>query len=538
MKKTGLLLLIPVLLLVLLTGCAKEKETVEAAGAEAAVEKAAGPLVIAIEPDYFTFDPGYAYELYAPMVIGVVYDNLYEFLPGEDAPVPQLAESYDVSDDGLVYTFYLNQKAAFVSGNKVTATDVKFSFDRAINLQSNASALLDGIVSVDVVDDATVSISLEKADSAFLAKTTSTAYAVLDSAVVIENGGVSDETAVTADSAQNYLDNQSAGSGPYILESYTADDKLVMVRNESYWGVKPACEKIIIQDMPDANAQLLAVKSGDIDVAFNLNADQIPHIEGAEGVEVISSNTMTMGFLIMHKDPAIGKQVSDPFVQKAVRAAVDYEGLQTLIGAGTITPESFIQVGFLGSKSAVDAKAHTDLDKAKAFLAQSPYPDGFDIDFTVSDLAPEGIPLSLIAEKIKADLAEIGININIVQQTWGGGYGDAYRDGQIGFTVIYWGPDYNDPNTQLAFLPGQYVGLRAGWTADMNQNLADSYADIVSETDNSVRESKIEAIVTETGEDSPFIVYAQYPKHIAASTALKNVEYSNIYRLDLAAVVK
>lgn len=496
------------------------------------------PLVIAIEPDYFTFDPGYAYELYAAMVLGVTYDNLYEFVPESAEAIPQLAKSYSVSENGKEYTFKIREDAKFISGNKVMAKDVKFSFERAKHLMSNASALLENVSGVDVVDDYTVQVNLKKADSAFVAKTTTYTFAILDSELVIEKGGVSDESAAKTDKAQNWLDKHSAGSGPYIMKSFTPDDKLVLERNEKYWGKLPYFKTIIVQDMPDENAQLLAVKRNDIDIAFNLSADQLSQIEGAEGVNVISNTTMTMGFLMMNYDPAIGKQVSDPNVQKAIRYAVDYNGLQMLIGKGTLTPESFVQYGFIGSKAPIDPVQQTDLEKAKDFMAKSKYPKGFNIDFKVCDLAPEGIPLTLIAEKIKSDLAQIGINLNITQQTWGGGFGDAYRKGEIGFTAMYWGPDYNDPNTQLAFMPGQYVGLRAGWKAEMAPELAAQYDLILAETNNEKRKKMIEDVVTQTGTDSPFVVYAQYPKFIAASSELKGVTYSNVYRLDLTAISK
>lgn len=496
------------------------------------------PLVIAVEPDYFTFDPGYAYELYAPMVIGVVYDNLFEFLPESDTPVPQLAESYTVSANGKEYVFTLRKNATFASGNPVTAADVKFSFDRALHLKSNASALLKGVESTEVIDNHTFKVTINKADSAFIAKTTSTSYAVLDSKLVKKNGGVSDASAQTTDTAQKYLDRNSAGSGPYILKSFTPDDKVILVRNENYWGKKPAFKMIIIQDMPDENAQLLAVKNGDIDIAFNLSADQLSQLENAENIDIIAGTTMTMGFLLMNRNPAIGKEMSDVNVQKAVRYAVDYTGLQMIIGKGALTPQSFIQNGFLGSKEPVDPAKQTDLAKAKKFLAASKYPNGFTTEITVCDLAPEGIPLTLIAEKIKSDLSKIGIELNIVQQGWGAGFGDAYREGTIGFTPMYWGPDYYDPNTQLAFLPGQYVGHRAGWTKELAPELAATYDKIVAETDNNVRKKMIEDVVSQTAKDSPFVVYAQYPKYIAASKALKNIEYSNIYRLDLAVVSK
>ena len=98
-------------------------------------------------------------------------------------------------------------------------------------------------------------------------------------------------------------------------------------------------------------------------------------------------------------------------------------------------------------------------------LAEAGYPDGFDVDLTVTDLDMEGILLTDLAQKIKDDLSQVGINVNIVSQPWAAGYGDAYRDGTLGFTVMYWGTDYNDPNVQLEFLPGGVVGKRAGWSA-------------------------------------------------------------------------
>lgn len=545
-SKLKLMLLLVLAISLVFTGCSKPVAEVtdpEQSGdvTETPVVDEESVLVIAVEPDYFTFDPGYAYELYAPMIIGVTYDNLYEITPESDFPVAQLASGYEVSEDGLTYTFKINPDAVFSSGNDVTADDVKFSFERAMNLQSNASALLadsegQGVVSIEAPDADTLVITLSNPDSSFISKTTSTAYAVLDSAVVIDNGGVSDETAPTADTAQGYLNNQSAGSGPYIMESFVPDDSLVLVKNENYWGEQPEYDKIIVKDMPDANSQLISVQQGDVDIAFNLSADQISSVASDSNVQVIPNATMTMGFLIMHNDPAIGKQVSDPFVQKAVRAAIDYQGLQMLIGEGTITPVSFIQYGFLGALDPVDVSTARDLDKARAFLEESPYPDGFEIDFIVSDLAPEGIPLTLIAEKVKADLAEIGITINIVPLGWGGGYGDAYRDGTLGFTVIYWGPDYFDPNNQLAFLPGQFVGLRAGWTADMNPELAAMYDQIVQEPDDAKRAELLGEVQEITMVESPFIVYAQYPKYIVTSNKVTNVEYSNVYRLDLTAV--
>ena len=98
---------------------------------------------------------------------------------------------------------------------------------------------------------------------------------------------------------------------------------------------------------------------------------------------------------------------------------------------------------------------------------------------------------------------------------------------------MYWGPDYYDPNNQLSFLPGQFVGLRAGWTEEMNPDLAAMHGRIIGETDLVERASLLEEVQEITAENSPFVVYAQYPKYIVSSQDVKNIEYSNVYRLDL-----
>ena len=169
-------------------------------------------------------------------------------------------------------------------------------------------------------------------------------------------------------------------------------------------------------------------------------------------------------------------------------------------------------------------------------LAEAGYPDGFDVDLTVTDLDMEGILLLDLAQKIKDDLSQVGINVNIVSQPWAAGYGDAYRDGTLGFTVMYWGTDYNDPNVQLEFLPGGVVGKRAGWSADMDPELAAMYEKTMSATDNDARIAVLEEIQDAMYEHGPFIMVAQAPSHIGYNTRLEGVAISDPYALDLTLI--
>ena len=280
---------------------------------------------------------------------------------------------------------------------------------------------------------------------------------------------------------------------------------------------------------------MMALSSGDVDVALNMTDDTMAELAGAENVELINSATKTVGFVMMNMDESIGGPVSDPKVQQAIRKALDYTGIQTICGQGTITPYSVIQSGFMGSKGE-RAADYTNIEEAKKLLEEAGYPNGFDIDLTVTDLDMEGILLTDLAQKVKDDLAQIGINCNIVTQSWAAGYGDAYRDGQLGFTVMYWGIDYNDPNVQLEFLPGETVGLRAGWTTDMAPELASLYEVTMSATDNDARIAALEQVQDMMYEDGPFVFIAQAPAHIGYNTRLTGVAISDPYALDLTLI--
>ena len=279
---------------------------------------------------------------------------------------------------------------------------------------------------------------------------------------------------------------------------------------------------------------MMTLSSGDLDIAMNMTDDTMSELTG-DNVAKINTATKTVGFLLMNMNEEYGGPVSNPKVQQAIRKALDYTGIQTIVGEGAETPYSIIQDGFMGAKGQRPAD-YTNIDEAKQLLADAGYPDGFDIDMPVCDLDMEGVLLTDLAQKVKDDLSQIGINVNIVSQPWAAGFGDDYRDGKIGFTVMYWSTDYNDPNVQLEFLPGQSVGLRAGWTTDMDPDLAQLYADALNATDNDARTAVLEKIQDDTYENGPWLMIAQAPAHIAYNTRLDGVVASDPYSLDLTQI--
>lgn len=493
-------------------------------------------VVIAMGSGFSTLDPGYMYEQNPTLIANACYETLFKFVDGEDEPQSNLAESYEFSEDGLSCTIKLNQNAKFASGNAVTSQDVAFSLNRTKNLQGNPSFICDNISSIDCPDDATVVINQTTPDSALLSKLCYAACSILDSQVVKENGGTDTEDAATADKAQSYLDANSAGSGMYVLKSYTPDEEIVLEKNENYYGTSTNVDKYIIKLQDDANTQMMGLSSGDIDIALNLTDDTMGELDGKENVATINTSTKTVGFIMMNEDETIGGPVSNVKVQQAIKYAMDYAGIQNICGTGSVTPESIIQVGFMGSQGEKDVTTAQDLDKAKELMKEAGYEDGFDIDMPVCELDMEGVALLDLAQKVKEDLSAININVNIMQQDWAGGYGDDYRNGNIPFTVMYWGIDYNDPNVQLVFLPGQEVGLRAKWTADGQDDISDLYNQILSATDNEKRSELLTQVQDKITDNSPFIMLAQAACHVGYNSKLEGVNFSDTYRIDVTTV--
>ena len=157
----------------------------------------------------------------------------------------------------LTYTFTLDGNAVFSDGSKVEASDVVFSFNRLKNVKAQPSFLTDPITSISAPDSSTVVITLAAQRPSFLSELTNTAFAVTNADVVKANGGTEDGA---GDTGLDYLNQTSAGSGPYVLQSWTAQEETVLVRNPNYFGTAPYFDRVIIVNIPEAATQKVALQ--------------------------------------------------------------------------------------------------------------------------------------------------------------------------------------------------------------------------------------------------------------------------------------
>jgi peptide/nickel transport system substrate-binding protein len=429
------------------------------------------------------YDPAHAFSPTSGIVNQAAYDTLVTFPDGDASEIlPKLATAWTISDDGLTYTFTLNGDAVFSDGSPVEADDVVFSFNRLKNVKAQPSFLTDPIASVSAVDAQTVAITLSEPRPSFLSELANTAFAISNAEVVKANGGTDATEAAGSDTALEYLNQTSAGSGPYMLESWTPQEQTVLVRNPNYWGEAPYFDRVVIVNIPEAATQKVALESGEIDLATDLSPDQITDLEGNDAISIYTGLSNWTHFILMNRDKVIGGPVSDPKVAEAVRLALDYGGYRDLWG-GSTTPGTNMWVGLAGAYGQ-DKSLERNVERAKELMAEAGYADGFDIKLDYPDMTFGGVNLSTNAQKIQADLAEIGIRVELapaeVQVALEG-----YRSGTQGFAYWFWGPDKLDPVDFLEFLPGGKVATeRAMWSTEMvDQTILDLIAQAKVETD-------------------------------------------------------
>ncbi len=488
-------------------------------------------LVIARVFDIRTLDPERQYELTPPMIMHAVYENLVTF-DGTDYTkvVPFLAKSWDISDDGLVYTFHLRDDVKFHSGNPLTAADVKFSFERLHNLKDNPSWLMDVVDSIEVVDDHTVAITLTEPNAAFLAMLVSPNFGIVDSKTVQEHGGVSTEDADTKDAATDWLDQNSAGTGPYILKGWTRDVEVVLEKNPNYWREPAKLDKIIIKNVTDSATQRMMVGRGDIDVAQNLDIDAVEDYK-KEGGKVVEGNTMDMIYLAMNNSPEISEPLSKKEVRQAVAYAIDYDGIiNGLMKGAAIRLPSIIPVGLLGTDPNI-GYPH-DPDKAKQLLADAGYADGF----TVKMVYPTrtfagGLAAETLAAKIQSDLAEVGITLELEPREPVSHLAD-YRAGKLPMTISPWTPDFLDPHGwAIPFgVPGESAAKRVHYE---NSEVGDIAIAAGKETDQAKRAKMYLEFQKKLLEDAPFIGLIQPKVLIAVGNDVQGYVFNPVWWVDL-----
>ncbi len=463
--------------------------------------------------DITTLDPAQSFEFAGSDLIRNVYGKLVNFDPAalEKGYQPDLAESWSVSGDGKTITFKMRPGVTFHSGNPLTAADAVFSLQRAVKLNKTPAFILTqfGFTPENVeetikqLDKMTFSITTDKkyATSFVLNCLTATIGAIVDKKTVLahEKNG---------DLGNDWLKTHSAGSGAYSVVNWKPNESYTLKVNPDFYPSTPAMKKVIVRHIQESATQRLLLEKGDIDIARNLNPQDIAAISTNRELAVDSDLRGRIMYISMNqKDPILSR----PRVIKALKYLIDYKGMQDSFLKGQYTiHQAFLPMTYLG---AIDDKPYSlNVAKAKALLRDAGVGDGFEVRINVRD-AQERIE---IAQSLQNTFAQAGIKINIEVGT-GKQTLAVYRAREHQIYVGSWGPDYPDPNTNaatFAYNPdnsdeAKATGLLAWRNSWPLPEMSKATKAAVEETDRSKRAAMYKAIQREHQERSPFAIMFQ-----------------------------
>jgi peptide/nickel transport system substrate-binding protein len=482
--------------------------------------------------DYTTNDPGRQYEFTGQMTNQSVYDTLVTV----DAPdftriQPKLATKWDVSKDGTVYTFTLRPGVKFASGNPLTASDVKFSFRRLKNLKDNPAFFLDAVKEIDVVDDRTLKVTLVGPDASFLAALAAPQCGVLDAKTVTAQGGTDADDAKEKDKATQWLNENSAGSGPYRLVAARKGEEIVLDRNPAYWGAKPHFARIVFRHVKDGTTQREMVERGDADIAQGLDADMVAALKPGPRLALVEGLTMNFIYLALTNKSDLSKPLSDKRVREAIAYAIDYDGIvKGLARGGAVQPPANIPIGLLGVDPKMARKR--DVARAKKLLADAGYANGFPLKMSYPTRPMHGIATEAMAAKIQADLKAIGVDLTLEPKEFSVAVGE-YREGKTHLVLVEWGPDFLDPDgwADAFFRQGGPVAKRIAYE---NARATELVATAKKETDGKKRAELYREIQKIALEDAPYVTLIQPKTYAGLNPAIKGYAIHPIWFVTLA----
>jgi peptide/nickel transport system substrate-binding protein len=377
-------------------------------------------IVVAIQSDGKSLDPHTVSDAASIHLIENMYSTLLRYKDGTYGEVePDLAESYEISDDGKTYTFHLRQGVTFhESGKEVTASDVKYSIERMIEQKARASyfELLDAM---QVVDDDTIVITLKEPMAPFLIYLANPMSAIVDQEVVEKNGGS--------------LDRADAGCGPFMLAEWKKDQHLILVKNPDYFveGL-PYLDKVVFRPIPDETAQTTAIRNKEVDIILDVTTKQAMVLQKAGSVVVKSVPGTFWEYLGINTSNA---PLDDARVRQAISYAINREAINKMVKFGMAT---VLDGGVLPETHWAYADLHlyaeSNLDKAKQLLQDAGVGEGFATTIKVGSDFEYQVQAAQI---IKQQLKPLGIEVE-VSALESGIFFDGLGKHDFDMTVVGW----------------------------------------------------------------------------------------------------
>jgi peptide/nickel transport system substrate-binding protein len=420
------LLIMALLVMTALSGCggteesSENKSTTKANETESTAQETVstsdepvygGSVVVGIQQDIDSLDPHKATAAGTKEILFNIFEGLVK--ADEDGNLMNaLASDYTISEDGLVYTFTLRSGVKFHNGNEVKAEDVKYSLERASGLLDGTPLIstLKTITSVDIIDEKTVSVTVESANTELI-------YSFV-AAIIPEGSGEAE-------------DGTPIGTGPFSFVSYTPQEGIVLAKNNDYWqeGL-PYLDEVTFKIVSSSDSALLELKGGSIDIYPYLTDSQAAELQDSFEILSAPSDVVQALFLNNQVEP-----LDNVLVRQAICYALDKDLVNEFVSGNNGTLISSAMLPTL-TDFYVDLNdtygTSANIEEAKKLLAQAGYPDGISLEVTV----PSNYEFHMqTAEVVAEQLKEAGITLTINPVEWSTWLSDVYNDRQYQTTI-------------------------------------------------------------------------------------------------------
>jgi len=439
----------------------------------------------------------------------LMYQGLmYEHPSGTAQPL--LAESYEISDDGLTYTFKLREGVTFHNGEPMTAADVKYSYDYVRDPENGSPGAGDYAViqEITVEDEHTVTMRLDEPNAALLMTLTN------------KYGGVVPEGYFDDEGARSRMNQESVGTGPYRLEEFQPNSYLTLVKNEDYWaeGV-PHLDEITFLYLPNSASMLVALENERVDLAVLSRPQDSEQLEDADNLDIL--RFPSFGQKSIDLDSNYGP-LSDIKVRQAIANAVDKEEIMQAAIGGYGTVIGTMVAGMQETWGApLDELPNQgpNLERAKALMAEAGHEDGLELTLTTiigyDWMDPAAVTLADQLEEIGIDLSIEKIDLGV--------WIDNFRSRQMGFTFNDWG---TQPDPNLLFYRHFHKQPKGAdfrnWNSDRGSELLDQGR---QETDPEKRREIYIAFQKVLAEEVPTIMMFSADHVVAANERVHNFEH-------------
>ena len=379
-----------------------------------------------------------------------IYESLLQFKDDNTEIEPCLAESWTISDDGLVYTFKLRQGVVFHDGTPFNAQAVKFNIDRQMpeNLvpkMSYAPLVFGDVVSSEVLDDYTIRITLKKPSTPFLRNMAMCFAAPIASPTALQK-------------YNNNLMENPVGTGPYKLVAWDRGQQLILTTNEDYWGEKPAIQNVIYRIMKETSARVVALNNGEVDIINGIDANVIDQIKNA-GNLIFQDEGNNVNYMVYNcRD---GYITSDREVRRALAQAINIpELVKSLYKGYADYATTFFPTFMAGYDETIQPIAY-DPEAAKKTLEQKGVKELKILTYSNARYY-NTVGGQVLAEAIQGYLAQVGVTATIDVYDWATFKSKLLTDAWD-LSFIGWVGDNGDPDN--------FINIFARPDANINQGL-------------------------------------------------------------------